>query len=112
MGFVPSRAEDDIWMRPVDGAYEYIVTYVDDLAICSKDPQAIITALTDKYGYKLKGTGPIAYHLGCDYFRDDDGTLCFAPRRYVERMIEEEWQMMRTSEPAIPPLAPRSTNEP
>ena len=39
MGFTPSRAENDIWMQPVGDVYEYIATYVDDLAICSKDPQ-------------------------------------------------------------------------
>ena len=35
MGFVPSKAEDDIWMRDKKDHYEYIARYVDDLAICS-----------------------------------------------------------------------------
>jgi len=26
--------------------------------------------------------------LGCDFFRDEDGTLCFSPRKYIEKMIE------------------------
>ena len=59
-------------MQRVGDYYEYIATYVDDLAICSKDPQAIIDKLKKEYKYKLKGTGPLSYHLGCDYFRDDD----------------------------------------
>ena len=42
----------------------------------------------EKYGYKLKGVGPISFHLGCDFFRDADGTLCQAPRRYIEKMIK------------------------
>ena len=79
MGFFPSRAESDIWMRRNGDVYEYIATYVDDLAICARDPQAIADTLVNKYKYKLKGTGPIEYHLGCDYFRDEDGVLCFAP---------------------------------
>ena len=93
MGFVPSRAENDIWMRRAGDVYEYIATYVDDLAICSKDPQAIIDELTKVHKYKLKGTGPISYHLGCDYFRDDDGVLCFAPRKYIDKMIDGYVQM-------------------
>ena len=93
MGFTPSRAENDIWMRPCEHGYKYIATYVDDLAICLPDPQAIIDLLTETYGYKLKGTGPISYHLGCDYFRDDDGTLCSAPRKYIEKMIDSYVQM-------------------
>jgi len=93
MGFAPSRAENDIWMRRVGNVYEYIATYVDDLAICSKDPQAIVDHLTKGYKYKLKGTGPLSYHLGCDYFRDEVGMLCSAPKKYVDRMIDTYFQM-------------------
>jgi hypothetical protein len=31
--------------------------------------------------------GPLTYHLGCDYFQDKDGTLCYGPRRYISKMI-------------------------
>jgi hypothetical protein len=41
-----------------------------------------------RYGFKLKGTGPIQFHLGSDYFRDQHGVLCFAPKKYIEKMIE------------------------
>ena len=87
MGFFPCMAEPDIWMRPKDGIYEYIGVYVDDLAICSKDPQAIIDVLVVKHKFKMKGTGPIGYHLGCNFARDDEGTLCMQPRTYIEKMI-------------------------
>eukprot|EP00980_Cylindrotheca_fusiformis_P001081 scaffold304_cov98-Cylindrotheca_fusiformis.AAC.1 len=87
MGFLPSRADPSIWMRRVDDHYEYIATYVDDLAIASKKPQEIIDALMNKYKFKLKGTGEISFHLGCDYFRDQDGVLCFAPKQYIEKMV-------------------------
>ena len=26
--------------------------------------------------------------MGCDFFRDEDGTLCFSPKKYIEKMIE------------------------
>ena len=62
--------------------------HVDDLIIASKDPQAVIDALMAKSHsfVKLKGTGPVEFHLGCDYYRDDDDTLCVGPRKYIERM--------------------------
>ena len=44
--------------------YEYIAVYVEDLAIAAKDCKKIIDILTDKYKFKLKGTGTISYHLG------------------------------------------------
>ena len=87
MGFFPCVAENDVWMRDCGDHYEYIGVYVDDLAICSRDPQAIIDLLTKTHKFKLKGTGPIEFHLGCDYFRDKDGNLCYAPRKYIEKCI-------------------------
>ena len=88
MGFVPCRAEPDIWMQDKLDHWEYIGTYVDDLAIASKDPKSIVDTLTDKYRFKLKGTGQISYHLGCDFERDEDGVLGIQPRKYIERMVE------------------------
>lgn len=88
MGFVPSKAEDDIWMRQNGAVWEYIATYVDDLCIAAKNPQAIVDFLEKDCKYKLKGTGPIKFHLGCDFFRDEDGVLCFAPKRYIDKMID------------------------
>ena len=90
MGFTPSRAEPDIWMRAKDNNYEYIAVYVDDLLIVSRDPKGIILALEDEpHKFKLKGTGPLKHHLGCDYFRDEDGTLCAAPKMYIQRMKDQ-----------------------
>jgi hypothetical protein len=93
MGFFPSLADPCIWMRRVDDHYEYIAVYVDDLAIASKDPAGIIRMLTDKYKFKLKGTGPIEFHLGCDFFRDAEGVLCFAPRKYIEKLVDSYERM-------------------
>ena len=87
MGFHPSLAEPDIWMRPQTDHYEYIAVCVDDLLIASKDPESIINDLTKKHQFKLKGTGPVSFHLGCDFCRDDDGTLCCAPLKYIEKLM-------------------------
>ena len=67
--------------------YEYIAVYVDDLAIASKNCDAIIKTLTNKYNFKLKGTGTIKYHLVMDFFRDKDGVMCISPKRYIEKYM-------------------------
>jgi hypothetical protein len=28
-----------------------------------------------------------AFNIGCDYFRDKEGTLCYVPRKYISKMI-------------------------
>ena len=93
MGFFPSKAEEDIWMKDCGDHYEYIAVYVDDLMIMSKKPQGIIDSLTKEHKFKLKGTGPVTFHLGCDFFRDETGTLCFGPKKYIERMCDEYTRM-------------------
>ena len=67
LDFKPSKADPDVWMRPEPGGtcYEYIAVYVDDLAIAAKDPQAFCNELKKRYNLKLKGVGPLEYHLGC-----------------------------------------------
>ena len=83
----PSKADPDVWMRPEPGGtcYEYIAVYVDDLAIAAKDPQAFCHELKKRYNLKLKGVGPLEYHLGCTYKKDPDGTLAADPRRAQPR---------------------------
>ena len=83
--FKPSKADPDVWMRPEPGGtcYEYIAVYGDDLAIAAKDPQAFCNELKKRYNLKLKGVGPLEYHLGYTYNKDPDGTLAADPRRYV-----------------------------
>ena len=90
MGFSPSKEEPDIWMREnkQHKVYEYVAVYVDDLAIAMKYCNEFISVLQDKYKFKLKGTGTITYHLGMDFFRDKDNTLCMAPRKYIEKICD------------------------
>ena len=95
--FKPSKADPDVWMRPEPGGtcYEYIAVYVDDLEIAAKDPQAFCHELKEKYNLKLKGVGPLEYHLGCTYKKDPDGTLAADPRRYVNKILEPYERMFK-----------------
>jgi hypothetical protein len=49
MGFYPSKAEPDTWMRSNGYAYENIGIYVDDLVIIARNPQEIEDVLMTKY---------------------------------------------------------------
>ena len=95
--FKPSKADPDVWMRPEPGGtcYEYIAVYVDDLAIAAKDPQAFYNELKKRYNLKLKGVGPLEYHLGCTYKEDPDRTLAADPRRYVHKILESYERMLK-----------------
>jgi Reverse transcriptase (RNA-dependent DNA polymerase) len=88
LGFFPCKAEPDICMRKKNNQYKYIAVYVDDLAIAMKNPKEFTDVLENKHKFKLKGTRPIAFHLGMDFTRDDDGTLCISPTKYIEKLIK------------------------
>jgi Reverse transcriptase (RNA-dependent DNA polymerase) len=88
IGFQQCKAESDIWMRKKLDVYEYIAVYVDDLAIAVIDPGEIVDTLKSKHKLNFKGVGPLAFHLGCDFQRDDDGTLSFGPKKDIEEMID------------------------
>ena len=92
--FFPYRSEDDMWMIFRKDNYEYISRYVYYLKIVSKYPNSIIKYFTDNFGLTLKGTGPISYHLGCDFFRDPNNVLCMDPLKYIDRMIESYIQFL------------------
>jgi hypothetical protein len=110
MGFFPSLADEDIWMRDKGNHYEYIATYVNDLAIGSKAPKEITDELENTYKFKLKGTGPIEFHLGCDFYRDEDGTLCFGPKKYIEKMVDAYMRMFG-SKPMSKVTSPLEKND-
>jgi hypothetical protein len=93
LGFISSKADPDVWMREDTGVYEYIAVYVDDIAVAAHDPEGIINQLKERYKYKLKGVGPLEYHLGCTFERDKDGTHSYHPRKYISRMMEQYERM-------------------
>jgi len=49
MGFIPSKAERNIWMRDCGDHYEHIAVCVDDLLIASEDPSSIIKTLSNEH---------------------------------------------------------------
>ena len=87
MGFKPTLADPDLWIRDKGDHYEYVCVYVDDLMMISKNPQEFFDSLVNKYKYILKGVGPPSYHLGGDFGRDPDGTLYWGAQRYIEKLM-------------------------
>ena len=67
--------------------YNYIAIFVDDLLIASEKPQQIIKDLREKFKLKIRGDGPLEYHLGCDYKLDRDGTLVAQPKNTSTRYL-------------------------
>jgi hypothetical protein len=93
MGFSSCKADPDVWIKDCGSHYEYVCVYVDDLMVMSKDPDKFFEDLKSKFGYKLKGVGDPKYHLGGDFFRDNDGTLAWGAESYIKKMLVNYEQM-------------------
>jgi len=63
MGYSPTKADPDLWIKSSGTHYEYIATYVDDVLCFGKDPMTTIKEL--QCDYILKGIGKLVY-LGCN----------------------------------------------
>ena len=67
MGWRPSKAENDVWMRDTDYGYEYLAVYSDDVLVASKNAKGVMDELQKTY--ILKGVGIPDYYLGAEYGR-------------------------------------------
>ena len=112
MDFKPSRADQCIWLKKNEklNIYEYIAVYVDDLCIAAKDPKEIINVLKSKYHLRVKGDGPLTYHLGADYFQDPDGTMVSQPKKYIEK-LKETYIRLSNTEPSKGLKTPLEKND-
>ncbi len=82
--------------------YEYIATYVDDVLVYSRDPEAVIKEL--QCDYILKGIGSPRYYLGGDILnlvspeddlpptKDPDTTIALSAETYITNAVEKHEQ--------------------
>ena len=88
LGFVPSRADPDLWMRKMDDHYEYIAIFVDDVTIFSRDPYQILNELKKKYDFK--NVGDPEYYNGADLDYDTaTGNWTMSARTYIRNISEK-----------------------
>jgi hypothetical protein len=57
------------------------------------DPKSFTDTLQKKYNFKLKGTGPIDFHLGQSFSWNDDGEMEISAKHYVDKMIDTYVQL-------------------
>ena len=119
MGFRPSKADFDLWMRPKDDHYEYLATYVDDLLVFSREPLKIIKEV--QKDFLLTEAGKPEYYLGGDFHttkdidgieeaNDDDTAphlsskwlkegvkIAFSARTYISQCMSKLETMMNTT---------------
>jgi len=98
MGFIPSKANIDLWMRKQKDHYEYIAVFVDDLLVFSKKPGEILATLKKRTGYELKNVGPPEYYNGADMQYDkQSGFWEMSAKTYIKNTCEKIETLFNTS---------------
>mmetsp|Transcript_35877 Transcript_35877/g.50821 ORF Transcript_35877/g.50821 Transcript_35877/m.50821 type:complete len:212 (+) Transcript_35877:223-858(+) len=69
MGYSPSEADPDVWMRATikpngEECYEYVLTYVDDCLSVSHDPQSTMDEIGSDFQWKGDKVQPPETYLG------------------------------------------------
>jgi hypothetical protein len=80
-------------MRLNGDLYEYVAMYVDDLCLGMLDLKSFTDTLQKKYNFKLKGTGPIDFHLGQSFSWIEDGEMEISAKCYVDKMMDTYVQL-------------------
>ena len=91
MGYKPSKADYDLWMKDCGSHYEYLARYVDDVIVFSKKPLEVMQEL--KSTYVLKGVGKPQYYLGGDVedlgpeWEKEDIFMAFSAETYITNAL-------------------------
>ena len=102
MGYTPSKAYPDLWMKKVDDHYEYIARYVDDVISFSKNPISIMDEL--RKTYVMKAVGTPEYYLGGNVIQlgeewEKEGiTTALSAETYIENVVEKLAKMVGIDE--------------
>ena len=112
MGYIPSKADPNLWMKDCGRHYEYIATWVDDLLILSRDPMKVVAQLEETY--QLKGVGEPSYYLGGDMKKVKVKNMhlwSMCAKTYIVRVCEKieklmEWTLRSYMSPENPDYHP------
>ena len=96
IGFVPTRADPDVWRRPAtkeDGFeyYEYVLCYVDDILAISNKAKDALKAVQAVFKLKDDRIEPPEMYLGATLSTmEDDGVQgwCMTSNKYVKAAVE------------------------
>ena len=98
LGYKPSKADSDFWIKDCGTHYEYIATYVDDVLVWSKDPLKIINKL--KEVYTMKGVGVPEYYLGGNVeqlgpeWEKQNVKTALSAKTYIKNVIKKNAEML------------------
>ena len=103
MGYIPSRADNDVWMKPAvrkDGLeyYEYVLCYVDDILSISENPTRATDGIKATFKLKDDKVAEPEIYLGAELSKltNVDGVECWglSSDKYVQAAVKNVEQTL------------------
>ena len=88
IGFEPSRADPDLWIKKMEHGYDYIATHVDDLIVVAKKPQEYLALIEQEFALRNIESEP-SYYLGTSLKRLEDGRIHMNSEDYIKESIRK-----------------------
>ena len=91
VGFGPSKADSELWIRDTGNHYRYIAVYSDDLPVFSKNPVGVLQGINTLFQLKFVGR-PEFYLIGdIDVHKDDTSTFHYvnSARTYINNVCNK-----------------------
>ena len=107
MGFRPTRADPDLWIRESDdgNSYEYIATYVDDIIVVAKEPMRYLENMKRKFPIRNIEEMP-EYYLGNNIEIRNNNTIKINSKKYITEIVsryeKEHGALKKENVPATP----------
>jgi hypothetical protein len=111
MGFVPTRADQDLWYRKADDhdGYDYIATHVDDIAIAALRPAEYMSMI--KQELRNKEESP-SYYLGNDLkLKPGSQLLHVSNKTYIKEILRKYQEEHQTLPKKNIPMSPNAHPE-
>ena len=110
MGYVPSKAYLDLWIKRNGDHYEFIARFVDDIISFSKDLISVMNEL--KKTYVMKAVGTPEYYLGGNVIQlgeeweHESITTALSAKTYITIIVEILAKMVGVAEFSKPYKTP------
>ena len=117
LGFVPTRADPDLWIKRSDDGkkYEYIATYVDDIIVVAIKPNKYLDKIKDQFPIRNIEANP-EYYLGNNIEVRSNKTIKISSTKYITEVLrkhEEKYGTLRKENvPAKPDDHPELDDTP
>ena len=116
MGFEPSRADPDLWMKKSENyeGYDCIAAFADDLVVVARDPLQYLNCLASKFNLKNATDSP-DFFLGANWTTKQDNSTKISNEKCILehiRKFEEEHGTIRKENVPAPTKSHPTLNHP